>query len=65
MTQATKTYRIGDASITRIDELRLAAFQLDALYPGADPQALERHRDRLDASSFDPATGTFIQSIHS
>ncbi|WP_369722156.1 MBL fold metallo-hydrolase [Bradyrhizobium sp. LLZ17] len=65
VTQATKTYRIGDASIIRIDELRLAAFQLDALYPGADPQALEHHRDRLDAGSFDPATGTFIQSIHS
>ncbi|MET4604476.1 glyoxylase-like metal-dependent hydrolase (beta-lactamase superfamily II) [Bradyrhizobium sp. JR4.1] len=65
MTQATKTYRVGDAAVTRIDELRLAAFKFGALYPDAEPDALERHRDRLEAGSFDPATGTFIQSIHS
>lgn len=65
MIQAAKTYHVGKASITRIDELRLAAFKFDALYPGAEPQALERHRDRLEAGSFDPVTGTFIQSIHS
>ena len=65
MTTATKTYHIGDAVITRIDELTLAAFQFGTLYPGAEPQALERHRARLEAGSFDPATGTFIQSIHS
>jgi glyoxylase-like metal-dependent hydrolase (beta-lactamase superfamily II) len=65
MTQATKTYRVGDAAVTRIDELRLAAFRFDALYPGAEPDALERHRNRLEAGSFEPATGTFIQSIHS
>nr|WP_246563397.1 MBL fold metallo-hydrolase [Bradyrhizobium liaoningense] len=45
--------------------MTLAAFQFDTLYPGAEPRALERHRDRLEAGSFDPATGTFIQSIHS
>ena len=65
MTQATNTYRIGDAAITRIDELRLAAFKFGALYPGTDPEALERHRNQLEAGSFDPETGTFIQSIHS
>lgn len=65
MTQATNTYRLGDATITRIDELRLAAFKFDALYPDGELQALERHRERLEAGSFDAATGTFIQSIHS
>ncbi|MBH5366876.1 MBL fold metallo-hydrolase [Bradyrhizobium glycinis] len=65
MIQSAKTYHVGEASITRIDELRLAAFKFDALYPGSEPQALERHRDRLEAGSFDAATGTFIQSIHS
>ena len=65
MTQETKTYHIVDAAITRIDELALAAFQFGTLYPGADPEALERQRGRLEAGSFDPATGTFIQSIHS
>ncbi|WP_439400822.1 MBL fold metallo-hydrolase [Bradyrhizobium sp. DASA03068] len=65
MIQAAKTYQIGEASVTRIDELRLAAFKFGALYPEGEPQALERHRDRLEAGSFDAATGTFIQSIHS
>ncbi|UWU95997.1 MBL fold metallo-hydrolase [Bradyrhizobium sp. CB1015] len=65
MIQAAKTYQVGEASITRIDELRLAAFKFDALYPEGEPQALERHRDHLEAGSFDAATGTFIQSIHS
>ncbi|MGY8681514.1 MBL fold metallo-hydrolase [Bradyrhizobium sp. UFLA05-153] len=65
MTKETKTYHIGDAAITRIDELSLAAFQFGTLYPGGDPRALERHQGRLEAGSFDPATGTFIQSIHS
>ncbi|UWU72716.1 MBL fold metallo-hydrolase [Bradyrhizobium sp. NC92] len=65
MIHAAKTYQVGEASITRIDELRLAAFKFDALYPGGEPEALGRHRDRLEAGSFDAATGTFIQSIHS
>lgn len=65
MTKETKTYHIGDAAITRIDELALAAFQFGTLYPGAEPQALARHRGRLEPGSFDPVTGTFIQSIHS
>ncbi|KRP89138.1 MBL fold metallo-hydrolase [Bradyrhizobium yuanmingense] len=65
MIHAAKTYHVGEASITRIDELRLAAFKFDALYPGGEPRALERHRDSLEAGSFDAATGTFIQSIHS
>lgn len=47
VTQATNTYRLGDATITRIDELRLAAFKFDALYPDGELQALERHRERL------------------
>jgi len=47
VTKETKTYHVGDAAITRIDELSLAAFQFDTLYPGADPEALRRQRARL------------------
>lgn len=65
MTREAKTYHVGDTAITRIDELSLAAFQFGTLYPGADPEALERQRARLEAGSFDSTTGTFIQSIHS
>ncbi|MEY9884222.1 MBL fold metallo-hydrolase [Bradyrhizobium sp. USDA 328] len=65
MTQAAKTYQVGEASISWIDELRLATFKFDALYPHGEVQALERYRDRLEAGSFEPGTGTFIQSNHS
>ncbi|WP_207482792.1 MBL fold metallo-hydrolase [Arenibaculum pallidiluteum] len=65
MATDTRTYRIGDATITRIDELALAAFQFGMLYPGADPEALERHRERFGPGSLDPGTGTFVQSVHS
>lgn len=64
MTRDTKTYRVGDAVITRIDELTLATVQFGTLYPGAEPEAIERHRGQLEAGSFDPETGTLIQSIH-
>jgi len=64
MKRDSNTYRVGDATITRIDELTLAAFEFDALYPGGDPEALARHSGRLEAGSFASKTGTLIQSIH-
>lgn len=63
-TRTTRTWRVGDAAVTRLDELTLTAFQFDTLYPGADPAALARHRGRLEAGSFDPATNRFIMSVH-
>ncbi len=64
MTRKADTYQIGSATVTRIDELTLHAFTQDTLYPGSDPEALERHRARFGPGSLDARTGILIQSIH-
>jgi glyoxylase-like metal-dependent hydrolase (beta-lactamase superfamily II) len=64
MTRTANTYRIGDATITRIDELTLNAFPPAALYPGSDPAAWERNKGRFGKGSSDIAAGVLIQSIH-
>ena len=55
-------YRVGDATVTRIDELALDGVPPTALYPGFDPEALRRHRCKFGSGSvqFD----TLRQSIH-
>lgn len=63
-TREARSYRIGDTTVTRIDELTLRAFSQAALYPGSDPDALERHRGKLGPGSVE-AGGILIQSIHS
>jgi len=65
MNRATHSYRIGNVEVVRIDELTLNAFPLGVLYPGADPEALERNRDRLGPGSFNTDAGVFTQSVHS
>lgn len=60
-----RTYRIGDAAVTRIDEQTLNVFSRAALYPRSDPAALERHRTTLGPGAVDAETGILIQSIHS
>lgn len=64
MTRKASTYQIGGATVTRIDELTLHAFTQDTLYPGSDPEVLERHRARFGPGSLDARTGILIQSIH-
>ena len=65
MTLSNSTYQIGDATVTRIDELALDVFSQTTLYPGSDPALLERHLDKFGPGSVEPGTGTLIQSIHS
>ncbi len=65
MARPARTYRIGDVTVTRIDELTLDGSSQAALYLGSDPAALERHRDRFGPGSIQAGTGNLIQSIHS
>lgn len=58
-TREGRSYRIGDATVTRIDELTLRAFSQAALYPGSDPGALGRHRGKLGPGSVE-AGGTLV-----
>ena len=45
----TDTFQIGDATVTRIDELRWADTNPAVLYPDLDPAALAEHAGRLGA----------------
>ena len=58
------TFRVGDVTVTRIDELRWADADPATLYPDLDDAALAEHGDRLTAGSYDPRTGRLAQSIH-
>ncbi|GGC48096.1 MBL fold metallo-hydrolase [Chelatococcus reniformis] len=64
MTRAAGTWRVGDATITRIDELTLKAFPFEALFPEGDPDTVARHGAELGPGSYDAANGLFVQSIH-
>ncbi|KGM34730.1 MBL fold metallo-hydrolase [Inquilinus limosus] len=59
------SFRIGDAVITRIDEIPLSHRSPVELYPEIDPEAGDRHRGRLPAGAQDPETGAIGLSIHS
>ena len=57
--------RIGDVSITRIEESVRGSLVPEKVFAGFDPDSLERHRDWLMPNHYDPATGRFLTSVHS
>lgn len=57
-------FQVGDARITRISELNLDGVDAAFLYPRVDPEQVRIGARSLSAGSFDPATGTLRQSIH-
>lgn len=59
------SFRVGDAIITRIDEIPLAHRSPAELYPEIDPEAGDRHRGRLPAGALHPETGAIGLGIHS
>lgn len=61
----THTFVVGDAVVTRIDELRWTDTDPAVLYPGLDPAALAEYGPRLSGGSYDPETGRLAQSTHS
>jgi glyoxylase-like metal-dependent hydrolase (beta-lactamase superfamily II) len=64
MSDVSKTYQIGQATVTRIKELILAEVGPAVLYPNLDAAALAEYGLRLTAGSCDPRTGRMTQSIH-
>jgi glyoxylase-like metal-dependent hydrolase (beta-lactamase superfamily II) len=65
MSRDSKTYRVGDVTVTRIDELTLNVFPQAMLYPGSDPTTLGRHKDKLGSGVVDAENGNLILSTHS
>jgi glyoxylase-like metal-dependent hydrolase (beta-lactamase superfamily II) len=64
MKHLNKTYRIGAATVTRIDEIPLPNRVPSVLYPDLDAGAMEEYGHFLTGGSYDRKTGTLAQSIH-
>ena len=64
MVLTNPVYRIGAATVTRVDEVALTGTTPASLYPGANVEDRDRHVARLGPGSFAADTGTLVQSIH-
>lgn len=64
MRHVNKTYQVGDATVTKIDEMRLNVAPPSFLYPQWDAAELEPNRHWLTPSNMEVDTGHLIQSIH-
>ncbi|GES53583.1 MBL fold metallo-hydrolase [Rhizobium sp. NBRC 114257] len=66
MTQASPaTWRIGEATVTRIEELLGPAFRPNELLASFDQAVLDEHLEWMAPSFYAPATDQFIMSVHS
>jgi glyoxylase-like metal-dependent hydrolase (beta-lactamase superfamily II) len=59
-----KIYRIGDVTVTKIEEMRLNVATPSFLFPDWDPAELEPNLHWLTPANMDAGTGILIQSIH-
>ena len=64
MQHLNKTYQIGAATVTRIDEIPLPNVVPSQLYPDLDTGALENYGRFLSDGSYDRNGGTPTLSIH-
>jgi glyoxylase-like metal-dependent hydrolase (beta-lactamase superfamily II) len=63
--QDITTYRIGDATITKISEIALDGIEGSFLFPGVDPDSIARERGAFGPGSVEPRTGSLRLSVHS
>lgn len=59
------TRRIGDVTVTRIEEMLKPGFPAGHLLPDWDPEVLKEHGHWLSPNYYEAETGRFISSIHS
>src|SRR5260370_2307905 len=64
MEHLTKTFKIGTAAVTRIDEIPLANLVPSILYPDLEARALEEYRRFLTDGPYDRNPGRLTQTIH-
>ena len=64
MIHPNKMYRIGDVTVTKIEEMRLNVAPPSFLYPAWEPEELKPNLHWLTPSNMDASTGNLIQSIH-
>ena len=56
-------FRVGAATITRIEEVLELGFERSFLFPGLDPAVLDRHPELVRPNFYDRASGRFVSSI--
>jgi glyoxylase-like metal-dependent hydrolase (beta-lactamase superfamily II) len=61
---SSATHKVGDVTVTRVEEQCGAGFAPDYLFPEWDPAALEEHRHWMVPGCYNEAQGRFIASIH-
>lgn len=59
------SYRVGSATITKIQEMTVDALAADQLYVGIDPAVAKEQASRWGAGSVDPASGHLKLGFHS
>ncbi len=64
MEHLTKTFKIGTAAVTRIDEIPLPNVVPSILYPDLEARALEEYGRFLTDGSYDRNAGRLTESIH-
>jgi glyoxylase-like metal-dependent hydrolase (beta-lactamase superfamily II) len=64
MQHLNQTYKVGAATITRIDEIPLPNVDPYNLYPQLEAGALDEYGHFLTDGSYDRKSGTFMESIH-
>jgi hypothetical protein len=62
--QVSTTYRIGDATVTRVQELTLDVASPSMLYPEWRRELLDGPEDPLFPDSWDMSRTSLLQSIH-
>lgn len=65
MYHTNKIYRVGDITVTKIEEMRLNVAPPSFLYPDWNPEVLEPNLHWLTPSNLDARTGYLVQSVHS
>jgi len=58
-------WRLGDVEISRVIEFESPLLDPFVLFPDADPEVLESHKEWLEPELRDPATGLLILAFHS
>ncbi|WP_316190798.1 MBL fold metallo-hydrolase [Bradyrhizobium sp. SZCCHNS2096] len=59
------TWRIGETTVTRIEELLGPAFRPQELLAAWDPHVLDEHMHWMAPNYYVPATDQFVMSVHS
>lgn len=64
LVHANTVYRVGDVTVTKIDELHLDVATPNFLYPAWEPEELARNDSWLVQGNIDARKEHFLQSIH-